>query len=328
MVDAFHRLFLGDRDSLLGTTGNLGRRTFLPLLTACAARPFQLTEHHPGTQALLMASATTTTHVFTPCGLVTLTTDFGTIDGYVGAMKGRILSSASELRITDLAHDIPAQNVIHGASTLAASACYWPRGTVHIAVVDPSVGTERRALAAVAGGQCFVGPDNGLLSPVLHQLGDICCHQITRNPNTQTLLPTKLAPTFHGRDLFAPIGAALACGLLNLEQAGPACEPQALVQPVPLRKEDHLEGEIVLFDHFGNAITNLRQEDLVEGDVIMVPCAGLSMPLLRTYAEVPAEEPIALLGSSGFLEIAIRDGHAGETLGLRARDRVRAKKIG
>ena len=275
-----------------------------------------------------MASETKTSPVFTPCGLVTLTTDFGTIDGYVGAMKGRILSRASELRITDLAHDIPAQNVIHGASTLAAAATYWPRGTVHIAVVDPGVGTERRALAAVAGGQCFVGPDNGLLSPVLQQLGDIQCHQITRNSDTEALLPPRPAPTFHGRDLFAPIGAALACGMLTLEQTGPACDLKTLDQPIPLRKQDQIEGEIVLFDHFGNAITNLRQEDLVEGDSIMVPCAGLSVPLMRTYAEVSAGEPIALIGSSGFLEIAIREGHAGETLGLRARDRVRAKKTG
>ena len=273
-----------------------------------------------------MASPTKTPTGFVPCGLVTLTTDFGTVDGYVGAMKGRILSRASALRITDLAHDIPAQNVVHGASTLAAAAPYWPRGTVHVAVVDPGVGTERRALAAVAGGQCFVGPDNGLLSPVLQQLGEIRCHQITRNSDTEALLPKKPAPTFHGRDLFAPIGAALACGMLALEQAGPACEPQALDQPIPVRKQDQIEGEIVLFDHFGNAITNLRREDLMDGASIVVSSAGVSMSLQSTYAEVDPGKPIALIGSSGFLEIAIRDGHAGEILGLQTRDRIRAEK--
>jgi len=256
---------------------------------------------------------------------VTLTTDFGTVDGYVGAMKGRILSHASELRITDLAHDIPAQNVIHGASTLAAAASYWPRGTLHIAVVDPGVGTERRALAAVAGGQCFVGPDNGLLSPVLQQLGDIQCHQITRNSDTTALLPPRPAPTFHGRDLFAPIGAALASGMLTLEQTGPACDPQTLDQPIPLRTQDQIEGEIVLFDHFGNAITNLKREDLMEDALIVVSSAEVSMALKSTYAEVEPGTPIALVGSSGFLEIAIRDGHAGEILGLRARDRIHVK---
>lgn len=259
---------------------------------------------------------------FRPCGLITLTTDFGTTDGYVGAMKGRILNHASHLRIEDLAHEIPPQNVIHGASTLLAAAPYWPSGTVHIVVVDPGVGTTREPLAAIAGGQCFVAPNNGVLVPVLELLGGAVCREIRRNRETEAFLPAALAPTFHGRDLFTPIGAALASGALALSLTGPLCYLQPLPLAKPSRVGSSLEGEILLFDHFGNAITNLREEDLPQGSPLQVSAGGCSLFLHKTYGEVAQGAPLALIGSSGYLEIAVRDGHAGQILGLRIADRV------
>lgn len=263
---------------------------------------------------------------FSPCGLVTLTTDFGTTDGYVGAMKGRILACSRELRVEDIAHGIPAQNIVHGAATICAAAPYWPPGTVHIVVIDPDVGTERRALAAVAGGHCLVGPDNGVLAPVLERLGTEACHQITRNRATESFLPDVTAPTFHGRDLFAPIGAALASGALSLPETGPSCDWLRPEQPRAVPGVDHVEGEIILFDHFGNGVTNLRAEDLPGPAPLTVSCGGISLALLNTYAAVAPGKALALMGSSGFLEIAVRDKHAGERLGLRLHDRIQVRK--
>jgi len=273
-----------------------------------------------------MTASTDPPALFHPCGLVTMTTDFGTTDGYVGAMKGMILNHDARLRIENIAHGIPPQNIIHGATTMSAAAPYWPKGTVHMVVVDPGVGTDRRALVAVAGGQCFVAPDNGVLGPTLERLGPFHCHQIERNPDTEPFLPVDLAPTFHGRDLFAPIAAALASGSLSPHQTGPRYEPLPLPRPHPLRRGNRIEGTILLFDHFGNAITNLRREDLPDACAAQLPRSETVVALCRTYGEVAEGEPLALIGSDGYLEIAIRNGHAEKGLGLHVDDKIQVSE--
>ena len=285
-----------------------------------------MTESRRTAEAEAMTTSTDLPALFHPCGLVTMTTDFGTADGYLGAMKGSILNHDARLRIENIAHEIPPQNIIHGATALAAAAPYWPKGTVHMVVVDPGVGTERRALAAVAGGQCFVAPDNGVLGPTLERLGPVLCHQIERNRDTEPFLPVDLAPTFHGRDLFAPIAAALASGALSPHQTGPRCEPLPLPRPHPLHRGNHIEGTILLFDHFGNAITNLPREDLPETCSVKLPGGGGVVSLCRTYGDVAEGEPLALIGSGGCLEIAIRNGNAKRSLGLRVDDKLQVRE--
>jgi S-adenosylmethionine hydrolase len=235
--------------------------------------------------------------------VVTLLTDFGTADGYVGEMKGVLCSGAPGATIVDIAHDVWAQDV-DGARL--AVARYWrrfPAGTVHLVVVDPGVGSERAAIAVESEERFLVGPDNGVLSPALLHAGARC----VRLP-----IAPGVAPTFHGRDLFAPAAAALAAGA-PLESLG---EPHADVvvrrTPEALRRDDgSIAGVVITVDRFGNAITNL-----VAWRGGLVEVAGRRLPLVRTYADVEEGSAAALTGSSGLVEIVVRNGSAASRLGL------------
>jgi S-adenosylmethionine hydrolase len=245
--------------------------------------------------------------------IITLTTDFGTGDGYVGAMKGVILSLAPNATLVDISHDVFPQDVRHGARVLATATPFFPDGTIHVAVVDPGVGSVRRGIALQTARAVFVGPDNGLFTPFLHER--IACVALT-NP---AIHRHPVSATFHGRDVFAPAAAHLI-NKLPLGQLGPPVDdPIALPEPKPERLSDgRLRAEIVHADGFGNLITNvgpLEWNAIREGNIRVI-VGGLSLAICRTYADAAPGELLALAGSNGFLEIAVREGSAAERLGL------------
>jgi S-adenosylmethionine hydrolase len=244
--------------------------------------------------------------------LITLLTDFGTADGYVAEMKGVLFTAAPGAQVVDLSHDVPAHDV--DAARLAV-ARYWrrfPAGTIHVVVVDPGVGSERQAIAVLSEGRFLVGPDNGVLSPAL----------LIPGARIVALdVPGDAAPTFHGRDVFAPAAAALARGA-PIDSLGTSIE-DAVIRRTPevVREADGwLRGEVIAIDRFGNAVTNLLA---VHGGAVRVGEREVS--LRRTYADVAPGEPVALVGSSGLIEIAVRDGRAADAMGLHRGSVVRVR---
>lgn len=244
--------------------------------------------------------------------LITLLTDFGTADGYVAELKGVLLSTAPGCQVVDLSHDIPPHDI--DAARLAV-ARYWrrfPAGTIHVVVVDPGVGSERQAIAVLSDDRFLVGPDNGVLSPALLLPGARA---------VSLPVPPDAAPTFHGRDVFAPAAAALARGATIDSLGTNLGNPVIRRTPEAVRDASGaLRGEVIVVDRFGNAITNLLA---LHGGQVEV--GGASVPLKRTYADVAPGEPVALVGSSGLIEIAVRDGSAAMTLGLRRGSLVRLR---
>ena len=249
--------------------------------------------------------------------LVTLLTDFGTADGYVAEMKGVLLTQAPDATIVDVTHEVPAHDV---ESARLAVARYWrrfPRGAVHLVVVDPGVGGSRAALAVESDGRFLLGPDNGVLSPALLLSG-------TRA--VRLAVPPRAAATFHGRDVFAPAAARLALGGALDDLGEPADDPIVRRTPEARRLPDGgVEGMVIAIDRFGNAITNLLTlgAGAIEVD-------GRALPLRRVYEDVEPGAPLALVGSNGLVEIAVREGSAAERLGLRRGARVvlRAERRG
>jgi S-adenosylmethionine hydrolase len=238
--------------------------------------------------------------------IVTLLSDFGTADGYVAEVKGTIMSRAPEAVIVDVAHDVPAHDVEAGRLAIARYWRKFPSGTVHFAVVDPGVGSARRPLAIESDGRYLVGPDNGLLSPAL---------LLASARAVELPVPLGAAPTFHGRDVFAPAAALLAAGSPIDALGSPVGDPEIRRTREARRVADGaIEGVVITVDRFGNAVTNLLA---AHGGVIEV--GELRLPILRTYADVAPGTPLALVGSSGLIEIAVRDGNAAALLGL-ARD--------
>ncbi len=255
--------------------------------------------------------------------IVTLTTDFGTADGYVGAMKGVIADIAPHAMIVDLTHAIAPQDVLGAAFALYRAVPYYPPASVHCVVVDPGVGTPRRALAIkTSEHQYMVGPDSGVFTlfappftdaePQAVELTEARWWRAGRDPSA----------TFHGRDIFAPVAAHLArlieAGPVELEAFGPpATNLRRLAVPAPVEERDTYRGEVVHVDHFGNAVTNLPERWVAhaEGSVI-VEAGGQTMPVVRTYSDVEVGSLCGLVGSSGWLEVACRDGSAAERLGL------------
>ena len=235
--------------------------------------------------------------------LITLLTDFGTADGYVGEMKGTILSRVPEATIVDVSHDIPVQDVETARLTVARVWRRFPPGTVHLVVVDPGVGTPRGALAVASDERYLVGPDNGVLSPALLVAGA----RALALP-----VPASAAPTFHGRDVFAPAAAELALGRPIDSLGTPVTDAIIRRTAEPHRRSDGaLQGEVISIDRFGNAITNLV--GLRAG---AVEINGTVLPLRRTYGDTVPGAPVAVVGSSGLIEVAVRDGSAARDLHL------------
>jgi len=233
--------------------------------------------------------------------VITLLTDFGTADGYVAEMKGVLLSRVPEATIVDVTHDVQPQDVEAARLILARVWRRFPMRTIHVVVVDPGVGTERAGLAVESDEHLFVGPDNGVLSPAL----------LIADARAVTLaVPHGASASFHGRDVFAPAAAMLALGTPIDSLGVAALEPLIRRTPEPHRREDGaLSGEVISIDRFGNAITNLV--GLRSG---IVEAGGAALPLRRTYGDVPSGAPIALVGSSGLIEVAVRDGNAAPLL--------------
>lgn len=233
--------------------------------------------------------------------LVTLLTDFGTRDSFVAEMKGAMLRRAPGLAFVDVSHEVPPGDISAAAYLLRRCWRHFPDGTVHLVVVDPGVGSARRPVAFTLGGHRFVGPDNGCLSLVL---------PADDPPAVELPASAEAAPTFHGRDVFAPAAAALAAGE-PLDLLGPrVTAPLARFGiPAPRRDGGVLLGEVIHVDRFGNLVTSVTARDLVPGARILVDGAPAG-PLRRTYADVPPGEPVAYVGSAGELEIAVRDGSA------------------
>jgi S-adenosylmethionine hydrolase len=252
------------------------------------------------------------------CPLITLTTDFGLQDSFVGTMKGVILGIVPDARLVDLTHDVPPQDVRAGTYALYVAYRYFPAQTIHLAVVDPGVGSTRRAVAVRTSWGTFVAPDNGLLSLVLSRE---TVHQAVVLENPAYQLP-RVSHTFHGRDVFAPAAAHIARGV-PLPELGPAIT-DLVTFPVsrPNRRENTLTGHIIYVDRFGNLVTDVTEADLTSSLVAVEAGAQRIVGLSDAYAAAFPGEALALIGSAGHLEIAVREGHAGRVLGLSVGDLV------
>ncbi len=259
-----------------------------------------------------------------PSGIVALTTDFGLEDPYVGVMKAVILSRAPGARIVDVMHGVPAQAVAVGAFQLARSAPYFPIGTVHVVVIDPGVGSKRRLLVAEASGQCFLGPDNGVLDAVLDP--DSLVHEL----DAERFALPHLSRTFHGRDVLAPAAAAIVNGLAPSSAGKQRILDWTKLAPVSIaRSADgrRLEVEVLFVDHYGNVILNVSPKDLgspLEGWNALFQ--GGEAVFASTYAQVPSGRALLLVDSFGAMEIAVNGGDAAARFGLARGARVTLEK--
>ncbi|MCC5795185.1 MAG: SAM-dependent chlorinase/fluorinase [Chromatiales bacterium] len=247
--------------------------------------------------------------------IITLTTDFGHKGPFVGVMKGVILAHHPAAKIIDLTHDIPVHWPVEAGFWLARSHRWFPAGSVHVAVVDPGVGTGRQILVAAHAGQVFLAPDNGLLAPVLGTR-PAHCYRLDDSWRRRQGWPEP-SSTFHGRDIFAPLAAAIAAGRVRPEEAGPpAGEIMPALVDEPETGEGEIRGTVVALDNFGNLITNIDAALLRRLRVVEVLAGGHRLPLRRTYGESQPGDYLALVNSFDVLEIARAEGSAAEGLGL------------
>ncbi|MBI3629781.1 MAG: SAM-dependent chlorinase/fluorinase [Candidatus Rokubacteria bacterium] len=244
-----------------------------------------------------------------PRGVITLATDFGLRDPWVGTMKGVILSVTRDVHLVDLTHEIAPHDVLEGALALETAVPFFPEGTIHLAVVDPGVGGARRALVVAWGECCFVGPDNGLFTPFLLAPGwrafELTAAEYRR---------PEVSRTFHGRDVFAPAAAYLALGVFPERFGAEVTDPVVLPWPAPRAVPGGLAGEVVHVDRFGNLITSIPAGDVEAAAAVVV--GGRELPLVGAYAEIGRGAAAGLVGSSRRLEIAVREGSAAAALGI------------
>jgi S-adenosylmethionine hydrolase len=253
--------------------------------------------------------------LFQPCGVLTLTTDIGHKGPFVATMKGAMLKVFPEARIVDLTHETDAHFPGEAGFWLSRAYRYFPRGTVHVAVVDPGVGTSRDIIAMVLDEHAFLAPDNGLLGPLADRAGARAFVLDLRKPDRFGL--GEISATFHGRDILAPIGAQIAAGKLRPEDLGPAAQslvPAWIEEPVV--RGGRVSGVVVTFDNFGNLITNITAQHLAEFERPVIEAGGRVIPLRRTYADVIPGDYLALVNSFDALELARAEQSAAEGLGL------------
>ena len=247
---------------------------------------------------------------------MTLLTDFGLKDYFVGAVKGVILSANPAVQIVDITHELPAHDVEPAAFTLLAVSNSFPPGTIHVAVVDPGVGSTRKALLIQSGGQFFVGPDNGVFSYVTNDGAAV--YEVTNSDYFRK----PLSQTFHGRDVFAPVAAALSRGIKPETLGKRIREWVTLPSLKPKKLSDGVEARIIHIDRFGNCITNLTRADICAeeiGSTIELKVGRKRIQLFRSfYGEVDGgKKPFAIWGSAGFLEISARNESAAELLRVK-----------
>jgi len=256
-----------------------------------------------------------------PVQLITLTTDFGTRDWFVGTMKGVIHRIAPRAVVVDITHDVPPGDIRAAAFALAASCRFFPRGTVHVVVVDPGVGSNRAAIAVGTANGIFVGPDNGVLSLALAGETIRAIRQLTN----ERFFLKPVSRTFHGRDVFAPVAAHLVRGA-SFAALGPAqndfvrlpmCEPR--------RSDRAIRGEVLYVDRFGNAITNIPNAWVGEGRWDTVVRGRRVAAVERFYQAVPAGRAVTVPGSSGFLELAVNGGNAATRFRLKPGDAIEVR---
>ncbi len=251
-----------------------------------------------------------------PKPIITLLTDFGLRDAYVAAMKGVILGINPKAVLVDITHEIPPREITAGAFVLSETAPYFPPATIHLAVVDPGVGTGRRGLAAKARHQFFVGPDNGLFHFIFQDASDLT---VVSLENTAYFRP-EISTTFHGRDIFAPVAAYISLGVPLTDLGPPVMDPVLLPIPEAVFTDVEAQGEVIYADRFGNLVSNIPWAALLDwlnGRNIRLHIGSHTLTRLsRTYADAPPGELLALMGSHGRLEIAVNQGSAARRLGL------------
>lgn len=253
---------------------------------------------------------------FAPAGLITLTTDFGIADPFAGIVRGRILGRFPEARIVDLSHGIPPGRADLAGFWLARAWLDFPVGTLHLAVVDPGVGTRRGVVLALAQDRLLLAPDNGLLPEALRRQAGVKWWAMHASLPDRLGLPP-LSQTFHGRDLFAPLAAAIASGSLEAGEFGsPTVPGDPAPLPEPKRHADAIAGRVVLADRFGNLITNIDAELLRPWPQPYIEAGRLQWPLHLTYGDATPGAPLALINAFGLLELAVHGGNAAETRGL------------
>lgn len=245
-------------------------------------------------------------------GVLTLTTDFGNRDHYVGAMKGVVASLESRVQVFDITHDVPSFDIAEGAFAISQAWRFYPEGTVHVVVVDPGVGSLRIPIAAEAGRHLFVAPDNGVLSQVFESVAGYSVRQVEIRHGLGAV-----SHTFHGRDLFAPVAARLATGL-PFEDVGPSVDKPVLLPPVAVADG---VGAVLHVDRFGNIVTSFRPGDLGDDSGLVI---GDEVVSLRadSYAHAPEGELFLIRGSSGFVEVSLNQASAAASLRVRTGARV------
>ncbi|MGI8962698.1 MAG: SAM hydrolase/SAM-dependent halogenase family protein [Bryobacteraceae bacterium] len=256
-----------------------------------------------------------------PGPLISLTTDFGLADHYVGTMKGVLVSRCPGVRIIDISHEISPFSIYSGAYTIDQAAPYFPPGTIHVIVVDPGVGTARKPLLLEALGQLFIAPDNGVLSMIIGRAKKAKAREIT-NRKLWLALPSS---TFHGRDIFAPVAAALASGTVRADKVGPILAKVELLPDIDARqiKPGEWRGKLLSIDRFGNAITNFRSSDFPTLSTSRFSLRVGNRRITRfqrTFGEAPNGLCIAYFGSSGYIELAVKQQSAAAALNASAGD--------
>jgi S-adenosylmethionine hydrolase len=256
--------------------------------------------------------------------VITLLSDFG--DVYPASMKGVILGIDPDANIVDISHSIPRHNICTGAFVLMTNAKYFPTGTVHIAVVDPGVGTKRRPIAAKARSHdgyihFFIGPDNGLLIPAARSIGKFEVYELTNRDLFQKI-PCR---TFHGRDIFAPVGAHISMGVGVEEVGAEIFDFIDLDFGIVIKTADSIQGKVIFIDPFGNIVTNISSNDvdLKVGDILEIE--GIKVSVLNSYGFCKEGQPLALIGSHGYLEIAVNQGDASRFFDKKIIDEIIAK---
>lgn len=255
---------------------------------------------------------------------LSLTTDFGNLDEFVGTMKGVIWGIAPDVKIADISHEIPAQNIRTGSIALWRASSYFAAGSVHVAVIDPGVGTKRRAIAAKLGDQYYVMPDNGLITPMLEDAEAAGLEvRIVHLDKPEYWLP-QVYTTFHGRDIFAPVDAYLASGV-PLEMLGtPITDPVRLPLPRPIKTDAGIEGNIIVIDGFGNCSTNIPAAEIAHLESATLTIAGqVIRGVLPSYGHARIGDLVAVTDSEGFIEVAVVNGSAAKTYGIKLDDGVR-----
>jgi S-adenosylmethionine hydrolase len=249
--------------------------------------------------------------------IITLTTDYGTNDHLVGTLKGVILKINPDVTIVDISHDVTPYDLLDGALTIGSSYTYFPPRTIHVVVVDPGVGTERRPLLVTGDTQYFVAPDNGVLSLVYEREENI----LVRHANVEHYYLQPVSKTFHGRDVFAPVAARLAKGSQASAMGEEISDYKKFAMPTPKSAGGLSKGVVLRVDSFGNLITNFRPEDLpataIESGTVQFAVGHHAVTkLVDTFAKGNPGEPFAYIGSNGFIEIGINRGSAAKSMAI------------